>query len=268
MKKNFYWVIMPLFLYACGEKRDVPMVKTVYHIHTLQMGEQKMPSEEYTSTFYYDAENNFLYSVFMNGAKTTRKQEGNRIVFEETDSTQKLLRTTEVLLNENEEEDSMTLKQGNEVLGAVKFIYNSKGYLIEERQYERGRQKFIIRHTPVDGNSIRDSLIYTSAKDTQVYTNPSTGQPEAVVVNNENMIVHKEYNLDKQRVPSNINFGSKMKDRASYNLEKRDVVTNSKGDTINIVNYRFTFDEKGRVIAAAHDMRGGSEYDSVAYTYY
>ena len=54
----------------------------------------------------------------------------------------------------------------------------------------------------------------------------------------------------------------------SKNLVKTKVELSPKMDTTDIYFYRYTFDDKGKVITDVGINRNGMEYDSSFYTYY
>lgn len=166
-------------------------------------------------------------------------------------------------------EDSIAILENGRLTYTNKYIYNTKGDLIEERMNQPQQSPLaIFKYKVVNGNRVEQRLINTPPTDTVEMMNPNTGEMEQVVTTFHNSVLYNEFYADKLNMPLNIHYGNTSADKHSKNLIKRTVQLSEKGDTMDIYSYRYTFDNKGRVLTIVEHTQTGTEYDSTSYSYY
>lgn len=268
MKSKFFFLIVATFflLTACKDDASKFRVKTKYHIHKVSFDGHEESYGGKTDTFYYTPEGKRDYSA--SGTITKEERSGNIIIWTTLDRDGKVVGTTTSFLNDKGLEDSVEIRDATHVTYAHKYIYDKDGYVIEDRQYQAQPPNIIWKYKVVDGNRVELTATYFPSTDTVMMPNPTTGEMEEIVTQYFDMIIHKDYFLDKLNFPSIQNFGYTNKDINSKNLEKSSVQLSMKGDTQEVYFFRYIFDDKGRVTSAAQISRSGNEYDSTAYTYY
>ncbi len=267
MKSKFFFLIVAtiFLLTACKDDVSKFRVKTSYHIHKVSFDGHEETSGGKTDTFYYTSDGKKDYSK--DGTTTKQEKKGNTIVWTTYDKEGKVVGTTTSFLNERGLEDSVVIINATHVTYTHKYIYDDKGFVIEDRQTSSEQASAMMwKYKVVDGNRVEEALLPTI--DTIMMVNPQTLKMDTIVQQNFGLRIHKEYFLDKLNFPTVQNYGSENKDINSKNLEKSSVQLSPKGDTEEVYFFRYIFDDKGRVTSAAQRTRSGNEYDSTSYTYY
>jgi hypothetical protein len=268
MKLNFMVALCGTItlLSICNNSASRYRVHTQYHIHKVVYNGREQITENRTDTFYFTSNGKRYYNT--NGTKIVEERKGNTVEWKTFDQSGKLINSNVYFLNEKHLVDSFATKEGTQVTYAHKYIYDSNGYMIEDRQYTPQPPAIYFKYTWFNGNKIEETMTNIPAVDTVQMPNATTGEMDTVITTYDNVILHKEYYLDKPNFPRNENFGYTNPDIKSKNLEKKAVQLSDKGDTIDIYWFRYQFDNKGRVTSATQFARSGHEYDSTYYTYY
>lgn len=267
MKSKFFFLLIGTIslLVSCSNDPSKFRVKTSYHIHKISFEGHEEKSGGNTDTFYYTTDGKRDYSK--SGTTTKEEKNGNIIIWTTYDKEGKVVGKTTSFLNERGLEDSVVITNATYVTYTHKYIYDDKGFVIEDRQTSSEQASGMTwKYKVVDGNRVEERLLPTI--DTIMMVNPQTLKMDTIVQQNFGLLIHKEYFSDKLNFPTVQNYGSENKDINSKNLEKNSVQLSAKGDTEEVYFFRYIFDEKGRVTSAAQISRSGSEYDSTAYTYY
>jgi len=159
-------------------------------------------------------------------------------------------------------------RDASHVTFAHKYFYDDDSNLIEDRNYPQEPPNLSFKYKIVNGNRVEEMVTNIPADDTVMMPDPTTGEMEKVFRHYDHIILHNEFYTDKPNMPTNENFGYVNREVGNKNLQKKSVQLSDKGDTVDIIYYKYIFDEKGRVISVAQISRSGQEYDSTAYTYY
>jgi hypothetical protein len=270
--KSFFAAIAVAFLLfsACRNAPEVSKVKTEYHITRLFHDGQEYGGPGTTDSFVRGEDG--YQRRFHPNERYVEETKGNVTESKILDQSGKVIASSVTFLNDKGLVDSIIYK--DDVMGTYihKYVYDDEGRLIEDRNYPSSSgPNHVWKFRFDNGNIVEEQMIHHPAFDTSEMLNPKTGKMEEVITTYEDFIAHNEYHTDKPNQPTRENFGYKTDnspERASKNLRKRMVQVSLKGDTTDIYDYHYHYDDKGRVIAKVQTSRSGGSYDSTAYTYY
>jgi hypothetical protein len=256
-----------LFLSACHEPAKPWRVKTEYTITKLNFNGKEFIGSETRDSFIYKPDG----SSYRAGEKYNEKRIGNVVRREILDTTGKMISTSVTFLNKKDLVDSIVYKDDKLGTYINKYVYDKDGKLIENRQYPSQGPMLIMKYKLLNGNLTEEEWIHHPAFGTSYVPNEKTGKMDTIVTTYEDLIIHHEYYPDKANMPTSDDFGylfDTSPDRVSKNLRKRSVQLSPKGDTTDVFDFHYRFDDKGRVVSKVQISKTGTEWDSTGYSYY
>ena len=270
---------------SCNHHTAGDKIKSNYWIHKTRIIEASVPAFDTTyvqggiiTNYTYDDKGKATATTSSDGSKTTFEHVGNLMIETKTDSMGKVISKQTEFLNDKWQTDSSITEENGKFTSAHKFIYDEHGNNIENRNYEIYRPFDMLRLAVIfksnfqDSNVVNETTQIIPAVDTIVQVNPKTLKLDTIIqrISGMQLTYYNEYYTDKLNT-SHSNSNSK-------NLLKTRYEVSVPGDTNAINKYRYTFDDKGRVLTEVFESMPGSgfragittelEYDSVAHTYF
>lgn len=276
-------IVVICLLYSCHTKPEKPLIKTRFYIHKLKIIDDRMPNMDTTFitngpdyTYTYDDQGKILSTVSSAGTKMSWSKEGSKLITITTDSTGKIISKKTEFQNEKGLTDSFFVGQNGRVTDARKFFYDAQDNKIKDCTYEWNnvwkelRLSVTWTYNWKDSNLVSEVTDIPGSTDTIMMVNPVTLKMDTMIqhIDNQHATTYFEYFTDKLNTAHG-NTNSK-------NLIRQSVEVSAKGDTTAVKNYRYTFDDKGRVLTEVFESAPGYkdgtttelEYDSTAYSYY
>src|ERR1043165_3374315 len=153
-------IIGPFFLLSgCKEDASKFRVKTRYHISKFSFDGHEQVSGGTTDTFYYTADGKRDYSA--SGTTTTETRNGNMLIATTTHKNGKVAGTPTSLINDKGLEESIVIRDATHVTYIHKYIYDSNGFVVEDRYYQQQPPDMVWKYKVVDGNRVEEHAINT-----------------------------------------------------------------------------------------------------------
>jgi hypothetical protein len=255
-----------LSILGCKQSFTDWRVKTQYQIHKITFNGQEQISGGVTDTFYYTKKGKPDLSRFK--TKTVVEEHENVNHTKTFDALGKLQTESYQFLNEKGYVDSTVYIQNGQIKYRHKYLYDKEGNLAEDRMYQPDPPNSVFQYKLLDGNRVEERVTAFPLTDTVEMINPSTGELEKVVTFFYNYTLYHEFDTRKVNMPTSIHFGLNEIHRKSRNLTTKTVQVSTSGDTLEVYHYRYSFDNKGRILTVVQESRSGTEYDSTSYSYY
>ncbi len=198
-------------------------------------------------SYFYNPDKSLSYTVNNTGVKTSYKTEGNIIRENIVDSMRGQNITSTLYLNAKGYVDSSTATAQGSVYSNV-YTHNADGYMTGAIEKMNGN---VVSHT---------TFTYKDGNQTVVSVLDTAGAPQ---VN-----VYFDYYTDKPYSLRNENYGRTFYGVDSKNAIKSVVQVRPAGDTLRAFNFKYNYDDKGRVIAKIVSDKTGMLLDSSNVTYY
>ncbi len=224
----------------------------------------------YTSTYYYNHDNNLITVTRSNGSKTVIDYTDKSVSGKTTDQGGHLASTWFCFLNNHGLVDSMIKKDSVQITSTKKFIYDAQAFAIEEREYIPNQPLTITHKTVGNGNILMFTVMHVEPYPARITYNRATGKNDTVSITTtgKDYTVYNDYLSDKEKTMAFGNYGSPEFGEGTHNLEKRTVQISPEGDTIDISIFKYAFDDKGRVNMCVTRNQSGELLDSSYISYY
>lgn len=201
-------------------------------------------------TSHYTYDNEGRVSEIIHGSGVAREvftYTGNNVVSLFYNSIGNLTQTLTYIKNAQGLADSVTqLTTGFSDPTRIKFLYDSKGFLVTEKKYNSSNQLYSVIQYSNDGTNV-----------TSVYNSDGSGSLVSTTTNT--------YFADKANTIGNENKGKSFLGTSAANL--LDVQTYD-GGTATIQNYTYTSDDKGRITEQKIYSGTGTLLGTNKYSYY
>ncbi len=270
------------FLSSCNSGPEKARIKTRYNIRRDKIADSVAKfdttyvSGGLTTTYIYNDTGALISQISSNGSKTVIVRTANMVVSTQTDSSGKVISKKTEILNAQGETDSSIDEKNGKVFSTHKFIYDQQGQKTEMKEYTLGgmrnqlRLDYTWKFNYKDGKQIAENLKFAVMVDTIAMVNPQTLKTDTIIqrMDKPEITTYSDYFTDKPN--------STQVSGSSKNLVKRMVTVSTPKDTSGVNDFRYTFDDKGRVLTEVMESVPGYkdgtstelEYDSTAYTYY
>jgi hypothetical protein len=224
----------------------------------------------YTSTYTYNKDGILTEISTTKGSKTIITYTDNLVTGKTSDKLDKVMSTWMCFLNKRGLVDSLVKWDTAQVTESKKFIYDTKGFAIEEHDYKPGQALRVTKKTLNSGNVISYTVMNIQPYAAKITYNPATQKNDTVSITttDKEYTVYNEYYPDKIKTMAFENYGSAEFGEGARNIEKRTVQISSEGDTIDISNFKYAFDDMGRVSMCVTRNQNGDLLDSSYITYY
>ena len=224
----------------------------------------------YTSTYYYNQQQILYALVRSNGSKTNIQYTDNSVTGKTTDKSGRLISSWMCFLNDRGLVDSMIKRDSIQITSTKKYLYDDKGFAIEEREYKPGGSYAITRKTITNNDVASYTVMNVSAIPAKISFNRITHKYDTVSITatDKEYTVYCEYFPDKEKTLSFGNYGSPEFGEGAKNIEKRTVQISSEGDTIDVSLFKYLFDDKNRVTQCVTRSQAGELLDSNYIAYY
>ncbi len=259
-------IVAAILLTSFRDSMPKYKVKTRYQLRKITWDALNHFDENHTDTFYYKPDGTQDYKA--KGVTTREERSGNTDKSYSYNKSGKLFASSITFSNQEGLVDSSV--DWNKSLGTFwnNFFYDKSGQLVKKVQHSDQPPHAVFEEKWKEGNLIEKSTHFPFHTDTIVQMNATSGEKEQVILRYDDDFMHYEYFNDKLNMPDAENLGYKKSNDFSKNLLKITVQLSDKGDTLDIHNYFYRFDDKNRVISVVQINRKANEYDSTAYTYY
>ncbi len=104
----------------------------------------------------------------------------------------------------------------------------------------------------------------------RVTYNPVTKKNDTVSITatGKEYTVYNEYFPDREKTMAFGNYGSAEFGEGTKNIEKRSIQISPEGDTIDVSNFKYNYDKRGRVTMCVTRNQAGDLMDSSYISYY
>lgn len=200
--------------------------------------------------YSYDDEGRFVSVLKPNIGTLTQTYLGNFIYINGTDPTGRVHQDTIQLNLQGKIEKYYAPEY------FIEYYYNEQGQCIKEIEFDYRKRKPPYKYTSLY-NFEQGNLVSTLYIDEV----KRKGKPQKPYT------VYYDY-YDKPNAFKCSSFGMSYSGHCSNKLVSKKVGVTAKGDTNFYFNYRYEFDDKGRVVKEMCYYRTGQLQDSVGFTYY
>jgi hypothetical protein len=224
----------------------------------------------YTSTYYYNEEQNLVAVVQSNGSRTNIEYAPQSVSGKTIGKDGGVSSSWFCFLNRRGLVDSMIKRDSAQITSTKKYLYDNQAFATEEREYVPGMPVTITRKTVNGGNVVSFTVMHAGDYPARITYNPSTGKRDTVSITatGKDYTVYSDYVPGKEKTMAFGNYGSPEFGEGTKNIENRTVQISSEGDTIDASYYKYDFDKDGRVIKCVTRNQAGELVDSSYISYY
>jgi hypothetical protein len=222
-----------------------------------------------TSTYFY--KDGTLSSITTTNGSKTYVDYSDKVVNGKTmDKNGVVTSTWTCFLNSRGLVDSMVRRDSANITLTKHFLYDDKGFAIEEQEYKPGEPYSITHKLVSNGDIMSFSVEQVQHYTSKVTFNPVTKRYDTLFITakGKEYTVYNEYYPEKQKTLAFENYGSAEFGEGAKNIEKRTVQVSANGDTIEVSTFNYDFDKEGRVTKCVTYSQTGELIDSDYISYY
>ncbi|HWB62099.1 MAG TPA: hypothetical protein VG603_01220 [Chitinophagales bacterium] len=263
--KPLNWCAFAVIIFSftsCVQKHQCKShlrIKTVYNA-----------LEGYTSSYAYSNDGLLTTITTSKGGKTTIQYSDGAVHGRMVDKDGRLLSRWICFLNKRGLVDSLVKSDSVQVVSTKRFVYDDKGFAVQERNYLPHGEYTITHKVINDGNVASFTVMHVGPYATRVNYNSKTHKNDTLSINAVEVEyeVYNDYFPDKVKTTSYENYGSAEFGEGAKNVERKTVQLSSQGDTLDVSYFRYEFDKMGRVGLCVTRNQSGDLTDSSYFTYY